>query len=210
MVSMPTAKAAGFGEWLADTIAGRNATSVAGVPWAMPATAAATIGGGYGGWKALDAILDARRKATLQSDLDQAKQEYEQALMPKTAGDNELGQTLDQLYDEMEKTAKPGMLGEWTGVGLGTYGLAALITALAGGAAGYSFGKQRQMKTLLDSAQAKRRRARFEASPEPIQVRPSPVNRISQPLVNRDSTFRSTPRLVYQENQTDKEAVGVK
>jgi hypothetical protein len=99
---------------------------------------------------------------------------YQQALETepgqKLAGEvtlgQQLGQELDALFDTLEKQA--------TGLGqaLNLYGGYA---ALSGGLAGlltWAGAHKRQQAQLLEQAQNKRRRQRYEAQPSPFYVHP--------------------------------------
>jgi hypothetical protein len=70
------------GGWLAGH--GASPTSELGktqMPWYIPAVGAATVGGSIGGYKIMDWILNKKRKADLKGELDDAKREYQEALV---------------------------------------------------------------------------------------------------------------------------------
>lgn len=83
-------KAAGI---IGDLMGGRMATHELGIPWYLPA--AVTVGGGglLAGWHGVDNMLAARRKSQLQGEVDQARKDFEQAMLgqyekPKMAADD--------------------------------------------------------------------------------------------------------------------------
>jgi hypothetical protein len=162
---------------------GDYANSYAEIPWAIPAATAAGVGGLAGGWSMLDGILDQRRKGRLDTDLEKARSDFDQALLaqydkPKTAA-AELANELDKLYDnavaasKTEKAASgiAGPAGALTGMGLTIGGLGAVATAMAV----YNAVKKRNTDSLLESAQKRRQRANFRANPTQLWARPTPV-----------------------------------
>jgi hypothetical protein len=84
-------------------------------PEALPGMMAAGLGGGYGGWKVMDALLDRRRKSESEDELAAAKREYQEALsshvsLPaqKAAAEKSaatlLGEELDALFVKVKAT----------------------------------------------------------------------------------------------------------
>lgn len=172
-------------------IQGDQATTAAGIPWAIPAGLAAGLGGLYGGWKLTDKILDARRKAELKGELDSAQTEYEQALMDeykhqgKTASDSTVAAELDKLYDQfliLEKNAglsdmasaaiDPTTYTNAAGALGGAYGLYGLTSGAVTAALVYNHFKKRQESELLRRAQSARRRKMYESQPSPLYAEP--------------------------------------
>lgn len=135
-------------------------------------------GAGLGiGWGAIDKLLDSRRKSEQQSELERARQEFENVLLRKRA--SALGTALDDLYDRLhghlEKSA-------WTWEDLknalaGTYGLYALGTGGVTGALAYSSAKGRQRRAVLDKAQKRRLSQRNTDRPSEIYAIPTRVPR---------------------------------
>ncbi len=94
-------------------------------PEAFPGLMLGTLGGGYGGWKLMDSLLDRRRAAESEDELEAAKREYREALSShlsssvdtKAASEKSaatlLGEELDALFLKvqenipLEKSADP-------------------------------------------------------------------------------------------------------
>ena len=58
----------------------------------------------YGGWKAVDAVLDKQRRAKSEDNLDEAKKDYEEALLlyKKSASTDEM---LDEVFDNYKEAS---------------------------------------------------------------------------------------------------------
>lgn len=157
-------------------LSGGSATTQAGVPWAIPAAVAAGGVGLYGGWKGMDAILDHRRKAMLQEELDKARTDYDTALFaqydnPKTAAER-VAVGLDKLYDALQDQEKSANLANLGGMGLGAYGTVAGVSGTMAALTAYAATKKRQQAELLRKAQASRLRRMYAAQPTPLYARP--------------------------------------
>ena len=166
---------------------GSNATTKEGIPWYHPAMFLGGLASAYGGWKGIDAILNARRKKDIDEDVEQARREFSQALLGehsrpvnfKAAGDNHLSDDLDRLFEEFEKAA--GVMSSLSpsddtlGKLLGAYSYYALPAALIGGYAAYSSGKGRQRAKILESALKARAMRRHQQQPEEVFAMPVPV-----------------------------------
>lgn len=135
--------------------------------WAatIPAKFLAIAGGGLGGYKLTDMLLDKRRKADLAAELDAAKKQYEQALYGnvKTSADGTLAKDLDQLANKFVK--KSNVTGALQGTYLSIAGATALLAALAG----YRQQKALSKRTILQGAKEKQLR---EQPPQPIFISP--------------------------------------
>lgn len=156
-------KAAGLGDYLGDVMGGRAAETVAGVPGVWPGV---LIGGGlgaYGGWKALDKVLDARRKAELQEDLSTSEQRYRQALLGQYKA-SELGQAMDNLAKASAS--------DWPGIAAGTYLTAAPLIALLAARKGYDMGKKRTRRYAVEKAKKVRQQQLQRQRPPEIFARP--------------------------------------
>jgi hypothetical protein len=157
-----------------DFLRGDQAQSVSGVPWAIPAAVGAGAAGLAGGWGTMDYLMDKRRKGDLQAELDQAKQEYEQALMAhasgKTASEHSVNSDLDELYDTLQ--TKSASWSDMAGRAAGTYGVGAGITGLISAMLAYNYGQKRQQRNLVDKAIKERRRRRYSQQPAPLYARP--------------------------------------
>ncbi len=72
----------GEGGWLSGHGASPNSDlGKTQMPWYMPAIGAGAIGGVAGGYKLMDWVLNKKRKADLRGELDDAKREYQEALV---------------------------------------------------------------------------------------------------------------------------------
>jgi len=185
-------------------LSGDSATTAQGVPWAMPAALAAGAGGLYGGWKLQDWLMDKQRKQNNQAELDEAREEYNKALLEtqgKHASDG-IGVALDELYDTLEK--KAGKTSDIMGQLTGMY----LTLALAGGGVsalgGYNWGKKRQRRVLLEKAKKQRQREMRNKRPMGIQVRPPEVPIDTEP--SNSESMSAAPSLDFQEDPLDKES----
>lgn len=161
---------------LAGFLRGDYAKTPMGIPWAVPAAVTAGAGGLYGGWKGIDWILNKQRKQDLDSQLEQSKRDYEQALSEPAAGVKsgaaaELAMALTQLAEEVEKRAD---LWNTAGAATGIYATAAGAAALGSGLLAYQYGRKRQRMALMNKAYKQLQRKRFAAQPPALFVRHSP------------------------------------
>lgn len=164
---------------------GDYASTFGGIPWYYPALTGAVGGGAYMGWKALDKILDKRRKHQLEQEVERAKHDFRSALMSQyeKESSNTLGPELDGLYDHIEKQAISLNPVDWAsaagidapdllGRGVGAYGAGAGLTALTTGMVIYNMMKKRQRKAVLEKAKKERLRRLYESRPPEIYARP--------------------------------------
>ena len=177
-----------------DLFKGDYARSIAGIPAAIPALAATGAAGAMGGWKLQDWLLDQRRREEMDAELERAKKEYTRALTKQSG--SELGEALDELYDEVEKTAS---VGDAAGIGLGALGLYALLSGSAGFSGGLTAGKKKQRRRLLEQAQKLRRRQRFAKRPSVILAKSVPM-RSPEPIEKTDP-FQAAPSLNETEDR---------
>lgn len=181
-------KAAGIGSWLSDLGKGNMAVQKDEIPWYLPAVVGTGIVGAGGGYYMADKLLDKKRKADLQSEVDAAREQFRTALMnsydPRKiptaklaeAEEPDLGVELDKLADAFgitddttEKTATWG--GRTAGSALGIYGAMAVPAALLAGLASYRYTKARSSDTLLQEALKRRQREQaLRRPPEVIAV----------------------------------------
>lgn len=151
--------------------------------WGMPAALGVGAAGIGGGWTLMDKLLDARRKGEMSGEVDDARddfrnalgEEYQAAMMAKNSAEGE-GQGEDPLaaaysmYKEAAGSAGQQMT-DWSNTIAGTY----LATALAlGGGAGYGtykWTKNRSNQNLLRKAIEARARAR--QMPQPVYAVPT-------------------------------------
>lgn len=169
------AKAASF-----DWIGGGNAVTTGQHPLLIPGATLAVLGGGALGYKGVDALLDARRKAEREQQLEQERQNFQKSLLSlypqKVAA---LDAALDGLEAELAgHAAKRASIGELSAgpvVGLGlTY---AALAGLAGAGAGYNYAQRHSQRAVLDRAVAEREKRRALNAPDPLYAVPVAVPR---------------------------------
>lgn len=165
-------------------IRGDYAKNPSGIPWMIPAT---VLGGGaamYGGWKLMDAVLDARRKAELKEDVDSARSDFQQALLaeydrpvktPKLAADNSLAGDLERLYRNVKQAGLMDDVLHGGGVATGVYGTAAGVAGLAAAISAYKATRKRREQELLSKAHKIRQRQLWNRQPPPLVMQPVPV-----------------------------------
>lgn len=129
------------------------------IPYYIPAALIGTPLAMYGGWKGVDAILDRQRQAKVESELDEAKDRYEQALLGnyKTAVDN----SLTKAAKVVEKTALFGAAkGAYLAYLMGSFPLAYYGMN--------KFMERNSQKALLDRAVKERAMQRANAQPPEV------------------------------------------
>ena len=189
-------------KWTGEGLVGKHVTKPDAHPlWMLGAIGGGSIAG-LGGYKMHDIIIDKMRKDELKTQLDQARMEYEQALRPKQANDDSLGSDLDELYDEMCKCSSGDSAGLDDSAGVdarnllgrigGGYSLYALLTGALGAGASYNHFKKKQRRSLLESAQEKRRRQQFDRSPTPLFARAVPD---TAAVPEKEQPFKAAPSL---------------
>jgi len=171
------------GKWgdIQSTIMGAGASGASEMPWTIPAKALAGLGGLYGGYKGMSALLHKSKEEEHKQELERARQEYENALNAsaptiKTASDDDdnadISELLDTLYDQYaEKQATNQAVSALLGTGL----TAATLTALLSGAATYNYMKQRDGGDPVRKAIEERQARSVAASPPPIYLVPVPA-----------------------------------
>lgn len=169
----PTTKTSGVS---ADFLRGDYAQSLSGIPWYVPAAVGGTLAGGYGGWSAMDYLMDKRRKGDLDAELAQAKKEYEDVLHEQAGGNKSasagtLARDLDELYTEFSK--KADWATDLAGQGTGLYGMYAGATGGLGAYLAYNWAKKRQRKAIVEKALKERRRRQFAEQPAAVYGRPA-------------------------------------
>jgi hypothetical protein len=185
-----------------DFMRGSSATSTAGIPWYIGAMIPGAAAVGYGGWKAMDALLNSQRDAEQAEELARAKQLYKKRM----AENLKLASAeLDQLAEHWTKQAgvpgatSPPVAGpiesaadavggtgavnayrnarsgaaDFAGGATGVYAaLAALLTTAAGIAAYKQFSK-RTDRGIVDEALEQRARKRTGEIP-PVYLQAVP------------------------------------
>lgn len=166
-------------------LTGEKATDVNAVPWAAPAAVTAGITATIGGYHAMNALANSRRKKHRQQGISDAKREFEDALMSqyqtpgqKAAGEKSagtrLGECLDAIHSDLQEMRKSADVSDTLGTGLGVYGALAAPVALGVGALVYDKSKKRQRRALLDKAVRERAISRSDASPVELSMRMEP------------------------------------
>lgn len=169
-------------------------TDKTSLPYYGPGMMLAGLAGAGLGWKGADMLLDSRRKAEREKELEEARSQFHDAMLSqydaplsvgsssarleKAAADKELGRELDQLFSMFEKTATWADMG---GKALGAYGTYASLAALLGGTWAYDKAKRRSRRSVLESALKKRQREQFAQSPTEIYAVPEPA-RMAAPV----------------------------
>lgn len=167
-----------------------SATIKPGIPWYGPAMLMGGLAGLGTGWAGMDAVLDHRRKAEHASQLEQAKEEFHNALLSqyskpldsvpniKRAETDSVGVVLDRVFDLFEKHAT---WSDTVGAGLGAYGMYGGITALAAGAAMYNQANKKSQRSIIAKALQRREQRRFMEQPPEIYARPEPIVALPKP-----------------------------
>ena len=191
----PVEKAGSFTGWLF----GDMASTKAGIPLYGPAMLGVGLGGAALGWGGMDRLLDARRKAEQDVELENARSQFHQALMSqydkpiaalpkkkeeKKAEDalmEKVGQDLDRLWGKCANILnnyqlKQGLdFANLGGMAAGGYGVYAGLSGLLTGSLVYNALKKRSQQAVLEKAIQKRDRRRFAQSPTEIYAVPEPV-----------------------------------
>ena len=167
-------------EQMASFLGGDGATSKTGIPYYMPSMMLGTGAALAGGWAGIDKLLDSRRKKQQQEKLDNARAEFEQALLTqpgqKMASDSSgsaLGEELDRLFDGVEKSADS--MTNVLGQGAGLYGAYAGGSGLLGAYLAYSLAKKQQRRAVFEKAQQRRLVERSRQRPNEIYAVQTPV-----------------------------------
>lgn len=135
------------------------------LPWYLPLALMTGAGSAYGGYKLTDKLLDRRRNVELKSELDEAKDNYRTALR----GGSKLATVLDQLCNQLEKTAF--MSPDTAGMGLGAVLTAMGLLGAGSGLIAYDMTRKSSPDKVLDEAKRRQARARLRTAPSPIYAR---------------------------------------
>jgi len=162
--------------WLSDFMKGNKATTVSGIPWAIPAAAAAIPTGAYVGYNIADWLADKQRMGELDSELADEKKQFRDALIVrKPEAKTKLARALCRLEELVEKRASQpvkkantlnDLLGTWTGL----YGAYAGTAGLIGGKAMFDMVRKDQRGPMLQEALKRRRILMAQARPAPIVI----------------------------------------
>ncbi len=165
-----------------------NPTEPYGLPYYWPSK---IVGGGlaaYGGFKAIDALLDKARKRKTDDKLKRRKAEYENSLLQsyKQSSDAETGTSLassglDKLgeaFQQFEKHAEEDFFSKYLGMPNAKGGIigAGLSVGIPGALLGYmgmnNYMRSRSKRALLQKAIKERARRRAQSRPEEIYAIP--------------------------------------
>lgn len=180
---LPPYKMAGFFD---DMFSGRRAQDVMGHPLALSGLLLTGAGALGGGWKLTDMLLDRDRRAAMAGELNEAKREYERALLGANDKEaSELGRELDGLYDDLlahdnppgEKTALD--FGDLTGRTANLLLAGWLPLAIGSGLVAHNLTAGRRQQSVLQKALQQRHSQQLASSPffaYPSAVGASPNN----------------------------------
>jgi hypothetical protein len=189
-------KTAGF-------LAGDDAATKGGIPWYGPAMVLGGAGALTAGWRGVDKLIQSRRKREMQGKLDDARQQFHDALLgqydepikvrpeamqKKLAADlNALSADLSRLFGLFEKAAlaeaqsptekRAVDLSNAAGRAAGGYGIYAGLTGLLTGSMVYDKIRKRSRRAVIEKALQQRQRQQFMRQPTEILARPEPVLR---------------------------------
>lgn len=185
------------GEKTGSFLGGDAAVSKGGIPWYWPATMLGGLGALYGGWKGVDAVLDARRKKERTRELTDAQSAFHDALIGqfdapvklKTAAAS-LAADLDAAHAGLFKVAT---LGDLAGQATGMYGTYAGLTALAAGIMAYQKARKRQRRSVLEAALNERERRNYLTAPPELAAVPEPVKQLPKPSFKEQMALVADP-----------------
>ncbi len=180
-----------------DTFMNFDADSLSKIPWWVMGAPLALAGGAYLGHKATSSVLGKSKDNETNSELNQAKKRYEQALIPKTANEKQgaVVTMLDALYDKLEKQASDPLTAGYSaadeilksannyGYGntaLGAAGLASLLIAAGSGVGAYNWSRGGDEDNSIDEALRQRREKLYAAGPPPIVAIPVPADKMQK------------------------------
>lgn len=160
---------------------GDHANYKSTIPWFLPASALAMLGGFFGGNALTDKVLDTHRKTDLESEVEQAKREYQRALLSqfqtgKRAEDESVGDQIGRELDEIvEILDKKALWGDVAGGATGAALTLAALLSLGSGYLSYNAAKSRSPSKLLEEAYKRRQRELAAARPPELTIVPVPV-----------------------------------
>jgi hypothetical protein len=162
---------------LHNAFAGWNQADMLNKPWVLPTGAAAIGGGLYGGWKLTDYLLDKTKDVEQESELEEARKDYENALAGrrKVAAANAAPKALDALADLYEK--RGGWWDQLKGTGL----LLGGGIALGSGLGAYNWTRSLAEDKAVEEAVKRRQSQITEQAPSPVMAIPTPVPIYSPP-----------------------------
>ncbi len=145
----------------------KEANSKLRVPYYIPGMLLGAPLAAYGGWKAVDSVLDKQRGLKTDEELEEAKKDYEQAILESyKQGSDEL---LDEVFSSYKSASIQDFLSTAKGLGL-TY---ALASAPLGYLVVNNAMKKKSKRRILEKAM--RERARMQAQKQPAELYAIPV-----------------------------------
>lgn len=178
-------------------LSGDNAATKSGVPWYGPAMMLSGMAGLGLGWKGMDHVLDSRRKAETNNDLESARKDFRAALLSqydtsKMAADEPMAKAsaaLDTAFEKfaglieaLDKAPAQPMVKtsvDWANLGgqaLGGYGVYAGLSGLLAGSLLYDKAKKRSRSAIINKALQRRQRREFMQQPTELYATPEPVS----------------------------------
>ncbi len=163
------------------------ATSRYGLNYFMPSMLLGAPLAAYGGWKGVDAILNSQRRKEKEKELEQAKQEYEQALLG--AYKKGTDEALDSAFSGLEKDASPldwvqnkinQVAPNLAGASQGALLTAGLVSAPLGYMIVNNAMKKNSRRAILEKALAERARRQALSQPPEIYAVPKPQEEESE------------------------------
>lgn len=168
---------------LDDLVKGRLNEEHTAKPWFLPTALGLGGAGLYGGYKAVDKVLETKRKQDKEQELEDAKEEYRRALVEqyspegvkRGAEQDELGKDLSELYQLHKQASWASATAPVAGPALGLYGALAGILAGGTGLATYEWAKDKSPSERLSKALKDRERLRWATRPPEIYAVAKPV-----------------------------------
>jgi hypothetical protein len=168
-------------------IGNSKATANYGLNWYIPSMVLGAPLAAYGGWKGVDAILDTQRRKKTESDLDDAKKKYQQALLGSykmSADEQSPEDVLDAVFDEhYSKSAEEegfigGLINRYApnlpGISQGLAATYAIPATVGGYALVNSIMKKKSKRALLQKAMRERARRQAQSQPAELYAIPHP------------------------------------
>lgn len=157
-------------------------TKKRGLWWYYPALLGAGAAGAAGGWKAIDSLLDKRRRKELDDEVDEARGSFRDALTSqyKEGSDSELGRALDELHGKLQKQALTQGIKDMVGpnnrgTGLGMYASYAIPSSILGYLLVKGMADKGSKAKRLDKAQKQRALKQQKLRPAELYAVPSPI-----------------------------------
>jgi len=173
---------------------GDEASSKGGIPWYGPAMLLGGLGGLGAGWAGMDKLLDVEQKRRRKTEMDEARQQFHDALMSqysspiathpelnkKSADETmvKVGEALSGLFSSFQKALFEKAALDWenlAGKATGGYGMYAGLSGLLTGAYVYDKIQKRSRRAILEKALQKRQRRNSMQAPTEIYAVPEGV-----------------------------------